>query len=467
MPNPRVLITDDEPDIRWTLSTLLQREGFETVEANDGPTALAILRRNMVDVVLLDIRMPGMDGLEVLHEAKKHDDSLPIILVTAFGSISAAVEAVKQGAFGYLTKPFKNEELIFTVHTALRRSRRRASLTAAVLSDGEVQSFEARCCSPGLRNVLSDIERVAPTDFTVVITGETGVGKELVAREIHRLSPRSAAPFVPVDCGSLAQSLIESELFGHEKGAFTGADRTRIGSFETASGGTLFLDEIGNMPMAMQAKLLRVLQERRVCRVGGTRSLPLNVRILAATNEDLQEKVVAGQFRRDLYHRLNEFSIVVPALRERPEDVLALSEHHLDVVCAELQRTRPEISLDARQCLLSYRWPGNVRELRNTIRRAALLADSEVRPENLGEVGLANALPHEPDEELDEPGEGVSQEDCVPLREIVQHRVEQVEREVLVQVLRKTGGNKAKAARILQIDYKTIRSKAKQYGILF
>jgi two-component system nitrogen regulation response regulator GlnG len=313
--------------------------------------------------------------------------------------------------------------------------------------------------------VLSDIERVAPTDFTVVITGETGVGKELVAREIHRLSRHAAAPFVPVDCGSLAETLIESELFGHEKGAFTGADRTRIGSFENASGGTLFLDEIGNMPMPMQAKLLRVLQERRVCRVGGTKLLPLHVRILAATNDDLEGRVKAGLFRRDLYHRLNEFSIIVPPLRERPEDIVTLTERYLGLICAELQKPALQVTPGALQCLLDCSWPGNVRELRNTIRRAALLADSEVRPEHLGAVGLAKAMVEEIEGEPVVAREDGISEDGVSLREIVQHRVEQVEREVLVQVLRRTGGNKAKAARILQIDYKTIRNKAKQYGI--
>ncbi|MDR3637640.1 MAG: sigma-54 dependent transcriptional regulator [Isosphaeraceae bacterium] len=456
---PRILITDDEQDIRWMLSTLLNREGFDTVEAHDGPSALDLLKRDGVDVALLDIRMPGLDGLQVLQAAKKHDETVPIILVTAYGSTTAAVEAVKQGASGYLTKPFKNEELIFTVHTALEKRRRRAALSFSALLDGESELLAIRCCSPGLRKTLADIERVAPTNFTVVITGETGVGKELVAREIHRLSHRASSPFIALDCGSLAPSLIESELFGHEKGAFTGADRTRIGSFENAAAGTLFLDEIGNLPLSMQAKLLRVLQERRVCRVGGSRLVQLDVRILAATNEDLEAKVEAGLFRRDLYHRLNEFSIVVPPLRERPEDIIAITEQCLSLICAELGKQRLEISPTALKCLLSYPWPGNVRELRNTIRRAALLADAVVEPEHLGSMGLALSLNHEPTD-VDP---GVT--DPVSLKEIVQRRIEQVEREILVAVLKKTGGNKAKAARILQIDYKTIRTKAKQYGI--
>jgi two-component system nitrogen regulation response regulator GlnG len=311
-----------------------------------------------------------------------------------------------------------------------------------------------------MQQVFAEMQRVAPTDFTVLITGETGAGKEVVARAVHRMSPRGSGPFVPVDCGSIPPSLVEGELFGHEKGSFTGADRCRPGKFEAASGGTLFLDEISNLPLHMQPKLLRALQDKQIWRIGGVRPLAADIRIVAATNQDLAALVRAGTFRRDLYHRLNEFSIVVPPLRERCGDVVPLATQFLELANHELKKGVHGFSEAAIQVLLSYRWPGNVRELRNVVRRAVLLADSRVEPLHL----TLSDLP--PDGGTLGPAELAEGFDgSVPFKEIVRRVVIRVERQILVQVLAQTSGNKAEAARLLRIDYKTIHKKVRDYGL--
>ena len=359
----RVLVTDDEEDSRWALTTLLKREGFQPVVAKDGTAALRIMKEQDVDAALVDMKMPGISGLNVLEEARRSALKTPIILVTGFASVSTALKAVENGVFAFLTKPYKNDELVLTVHMAVESHRlngagkmpgRRAP------EPGEPSLLEAMGSSRPVRRIIDDIQRVAPTDFTVVVTGETGVGKELVARTIHRSSRRAAAPFVPVDCGSLPASLIESELFGHERGSFTGADRTRSGCFEAAAGGTLFLDEITNLPLAIQAKLLRALQERRIVRVGGTTPIELDVRVLAATNESLEALVTAGRFRRDLYHRLNEFAITVPPLRERNDDLVYLAQRFLKATCQELGKSRRDRARSPRrsaQLLVDWKRP--------------------------------------------------------------------------------------------------------------
>jgi len=311
-----------------------------------------------------------------------------------------------------------------------------------------------------MQRVFAEMRRVAPTDFTVLITGETGSGKEVVARAVHRMSPRASGPFVPVDCGSIPASLVEGELFGHEKGSFTGADRCRPGKFEVASGGTLFLDEISNLPLHMQPKLLRTLQDKEIWRIGGARPLAADIRIVAATNQDLASLVRAGAFRRDLYHRLNEFSIVVPPLRERCGDVVSLASQFLELANHELKKGVLGFSEAAIQLLLDYRWPGNVRELRNVVRRAVLLADTRVEPLHLA------LLDPPPDAGALGPGElAESFDGSVPFKEMVHRAVIRVERQILVQVLTQTSGNKAEAARLLQIDYKTIHKKVRDYGL--
>ena len=337
-------------------------------------------------------------------------------------------------------------------------AQERSGITAWGQADALAQ--DAMGSSEPMQQVFAEMQRVAPTDFTVLITGETGSGKEVVARAVHRMSPRGSGPFVPVDCGSIPPSLVEGELFGHEKGSFTGADRCRPGKFEVASGGTLFLDEISNLPLHMQPKLLRALQDKQIWRIGGVRPLAADIRIVAATNQDLAALVRAGAFRRDLYHRLNEFSIVVPPLRERCGDIVCLANQFLELTNRELKKNVLGFSEAAVRLLLNHGWPGNVRELRNVVRRAVLLADDEIEPLHLA---LSHPL-------LDgggpRPGElAESFDGSVPFKEIVRRAVICVERQILVQVLAQTSGNKAEAARLLQIDYKTIHKKVRDYGL--
>ncbi len=461
LPPPRVLITDDEKDVRWLLSVLMRDEGFEPLEAADGPAALRIIRQGRADVMLLDLLMPGMSGLELFREVRRLDAALPVILATGSGTAQSAEQAGKYGAAGFLTKPFKNDELVFAVRMALQRRRRGDNPAPSPLDCG-LPLREVLGPSPQIQRVVAQIELVAPTDFTVVLSGETGVGKEVVATALHRRSPRSAGPFVPVDCGSIPETLIESELFGHEKGAFTGADRARKGCFETAAGGTLFLDEIGNLPLAMQARLLRALQERRIYRVGSSAPVPLDVRILAASNENLPALVEEGKFRRDLYYRLNEFSIRIPPLRERVEDILFLAERFRQWTCADLDKQVQRLSDAAVEFLRAWPWPGNVRELRNLVRRAVLLADTQIDLEHLATAGPPPSAPLE----LEGPVTEHEADGPVSFKEAVRRLTRDAERDVLRRVLKQTHGNMKKAAAVLQIDYKTMRTKARQYNLI-
>lgn len=464
LPNPcppRVLIVDDEQDIRALLTEIIRRKGFEPFEAPDGTEALAALRQGIADVVLLDLHMPGMSGLEVLREARKFDRDTALIMVTGYGTIEIAVEAVKIGAYDFVTKPFDNNDLIQKIGRAAESSlRKRESLLrqAPLRLHPSLQGVMGS--SQKMQTVYGLIKRVAPTDFTVIIQGETGSGKELVARAIHRKSLRANGPFVPVDCGAIQPNLVESELFGHERGAFTGADRIRQGKFEAAAGGTLFLDEVQNLPMSVQVKLLRALQERQICHVGGSKSIAIDLRVVVATNKDLSKLVAADEFRQDLYHRLNEFRVLLPSLRERREDILFLVKRFLDLAKEELCKESLGISSAALDLLIKYGWPGNVRELRNVIRRAVLLADDCIEAAHLN-LEDRPAPANKGSGEID-----LSRLDrCGPLKEIMQQSLRQVEREVLHQALKQSRGNKAEAARLLKIDYKTIHNKVRAYGL--
>ena len=456
----KVLVVDDVEESRYVLSRVLEDEGFQALVAENGPVGLELMRKQTPDVVLLDNKMPGMDGMEVLQEARRFDRETPIIILTAFGSIHSAVDAVKHGAYEYLTKPFDNNHLVLTVRRALEsrrlieKDRRRRPQR-----DGDCSLRKAMGPSEAVRHICDEVAQVAHSTFTVVITGETGSGKELVARAIHRQSQRASGPFVPVDCGSIPSSLMESELFGHEKGAFTGAVQTKIGKFELASGGTLFLDEVANLSFGLQAKFLRALQERQICRVGGTKTIDLNIRVVAATNRELSPMVASGDFRRDLYHRLNEFGIRVPPLRRRRQDISHLAQWFLDLTNEELGKQVRGVSASALEALMAYGWPGNVRELRNVIRRAVLLADEEITPAHLA---IADSM-GQADPDVRSGLEGALP--CASLKEIVRQAVMEVEENVLSEVLKQTQGNKAEAARLLHIDYKTIHTKLKRYGI--
>jgi len=459
--NASILIVDDDENICEILSLLVKKEGLKTLVAHEGDTALKIIRSKMPDIVLLDIKMPGMDGIEVLKRVKELDENLPVVMITAYANIQGAVDAIRLGAHDYLAKPFDDHEVIRVVYRALAERNLKLklrSLSNKIQGDSYIRGMMGP--SDVIGQLIYDVNCVAKSDFTIVILGETGSGKELIARVIHEASPRSEGPFVPVDCGAIPETLLESELFGHEKGAFTGADLKKPGKFELAQGGTLFLDEIVNMPLSSQAKLLRVLQDKKVSRVGSTKPINVDVRVLAASNRDIEDAVASGSFRRDLFYRLNEFTIKIPPLRERKEDIPYLVKRFLDLTNKELKKNVEGFSESAIERLTAYDWPGNVRQLRSTIRRAVLLADKMITEKHLDlkKISLPAFAINQ------KKVEGMPWKD-LSLKEIVRGKMIEVEREVLGKVLKYTGGNKAKAARMLQIDYKTIHTKVKQLGI--
>ena len=457
--NAVILIVDDDVEMIQFLSRLMKAEGFRAIEARDGRTALKLLSSESPDLMLLDLRMQDMDGMEVLRRTKDLNRNLPVIVLTGYHDTQEAVNALKAGAYECLTVPFESGELTRTVCQALSERTPKRKLGEVRNRLVESNSLkESMGPSDAIQRITSEVNRVAESDFAVVIIGETGSGKELIARAIHEASPRSNAPFIAVDCGAIPETLLESELFGHEKGAFTGADSQKRGKFELAEGGTVFLDEISNMPLGSQAKLLRVLQEKKVYRVGGTNPITINVRLLVASNQDLHELSESGSFRKDLFYRLNEFSIIVPPLRERKEDIPYLAKRFLDTANLELRKNVKGFSESALNLLFNYNWPGNVRELRSSIRRATLLADEMIGEKQL-DLKRVSDLAFTPKVE-GTPWRGLS------LGEIVEQSTAAVEREVLTQVMREVGGNKAKAARLLQIDYKTIHTKLKKLGIV-
>ncbi|MBL7176128.1 MAG: sigma-54-dependent Fis family transcriptional regulator [Desulfobacteraceae bacterium] len=460
-PNIRILIVDDDEDICMMLSQLMKREGFSPTMVNDGGPALKEVRSKSPDVMLLDIRMPSMDGTEVLGLVKEIDPDLPIVIITAHGEIRGAVEAIKGGAHDYLAKPFDNNEVIRVVHRALSEGelkRKLKNLTRHFVKDGHLRELMGP--SDAVGELISMVNRVAQSNFTVVIQGETGSGKELVSQAIHSASSRSKGPFIPVDCGAIPETLLESELFGHERGAFTGAAHRKTGKIQSTNGGTLFLDEVSNLPLASQAKLLRVIQEKRVFPVGSSKHVNIDVRFLTASNKDLYGLTESGHFRSDLFFRLNEFIIKVPPLRERQEDILYLAKRFLDITNVELNKDVKGFSESALETLLAFSWPGNVREFRSTIRRAVLLANDVITENHLD----IEKRREEPFFVASPKINGMPPEE-LSLKEIVRQNTVAVERKVLAQVLKYTGGNKAKAARLLKIDYKTMHTKVNQLGI--
>jgi len=452
----RILIVDDEVAICECLSRVMAHGNFSPLVACEGETALKLVRMERPNVMLLDVRLPGLDGLKVLTQALAIDPDLIVIMVTGYTDTHCVVQAMRMGAFDYLVKPFSNKEILQVITKALaeRAVKPRGKICE---SKFEGQSLpELMGPSDEVARICEDVNRVAQSNFTVMILGETGVGKELVARAIHVASARAKGPFVPVDCGAIPESLFESELWGYDKGAFTGADIRKQGKFEVANS-TLFLDEISNMAIDAQAKLLRVLQEKVIYHIGGATPINTDVRILTASNQDLSASVVRGAFRQDLFFRLNEFTIGIPPLRLRKKDILHLARRFLDLTNADLHKNIEGFAKRVSDALVEYEWPGNVRQLRSIIRRAVLLADDEITLAHL-DLGHRSPMSRSP----------VEQEvpwDNRPLKEIVQESTTLLERHVLSQVLHLTAGNKAKAARLLCIDYKTIHSKIKDYGI--
>jgi two-component system nitrogen regulation response regulator GlnG len=461
----RILIAEDDPEMAQLLGCLLHRAGLTPLLAKDGIEALQLVRAGDPDVLLADLRMPGMDGMELMRKAKDLDPELPVILITGFAEVRGAVEALRAGAHDYLAKPFDHQQVIRVVLRAL--NERRLKLQLKHLADHVHQALSPRETfgpSEAVGRVISAIERVASSNFSVLIVGETGSGKEVVARAIHQASGRARQSFIPVDCGAIPEMLFESELFGHERGAFTGADRQTIGKIEAAHGGTLFLDEISNMPLASQAKLLRVLQEKTLYRLGGAKPIQVDVRMLTASGHDLEGLCDGGSFRPDLYFRLNEYTIFVPPLRGRREDISYLAKRFLDIANIELSKSIKGFSPPAVELMLAYDWPGNVRQLRSAVRRAVLMAEDIVTEEHLGLRPKACGLLPEDELVVHASARGRLSGDLA-LREIVRTSTVHVERVAITHALRRTGGNKSKAARLLQVDYKTLYSKVKEYGI--
>ena len=478
----KVLIVDDQEDARWVLTNVMRQAGFTALPAANGEDALASITRHAPDVVLLDIGLPDMDGFEVLTRIKLLDKAIPVIMVTGNGKPYDAARAVRAGAWDYITKPFKNKDVLHTVHGALAEKATKSQVRRIIDTPRQADFLlHAMGNSASIQGIQREVELVARTNFSILVTGESGSGKELVSQAIHALSLRAEQPLVAVDCGAIAESLIESELFGHEKGAFTGAHQAKAGAFEQADGGTIFLDEIGNLPLALQGKLLRALETRRSHRIGSTREKKVDFRVVAATNANLLAMVERREFREDLYHRLAEYSIRIPPLRERKEDLVFLTQRFLAQTNTELSKQVKGLSTDAWGILQRYDWHGNARELRNHLRRAVLLCDHPeglILPELLGMLDQrAQATELKMPERV--PAKSSTRETCpfcapessladgtdLSLKELVAQATAQVERAILLRVLEKSHGNKALAARTLRIDYKTIHTKLKVYEI--
>jgi two-component system response regulator AtoC len=446
----RVLIADDEKNMRWVLGEALTAEGYEVAEAADGKSALASVEEQLPDIMVLDHKMPSPDGMEVLRRIRSKAYDFPIIMLTAHGNVSTAVEAMKAGATEYLTKPFDLEELKLAIDKAIKISELSAEvgrLREQLERDWDVDGFVA--ADPRMVQILGVVERVAPTQATVMIYGESGTGKELIARAIHRLSTRESKPFVEVHAGALPETLLESELFGYEKGAFTGAVMAKPGRFELANGGTLFLDEVGDISLGVQVKLLRVLQERRFERLGGTRSIDVDVRVVAATNQDLQQLIADGAFREDLFYRLNVVPITLPPLRQRQGDVPRLVAHFLD----KYHAGNKTISNDAMQALGAYAWPGNIRELENTIERIVILAPGdEIGVEDLpAEVRAGAPAGAKRTHVFELPDQGLD--------------LEELEMDLLQQALDHSAGNATKAAKLVGLTPKTFEARMQRLGL--
>jgi len=451
----KILIVDDDKDIQVVLSEIIKTEGYEAIVTGDGRKALKEIRAHSPAVVLLDFKLPGMDGMEVLEEIKKIDSNIPVIMLTGCGEIKTAVYAIKLGAFDYLTKPFTYEELVLNIKKAIQQCHNKETKNPCKRSDDKTAKFVGE--SPRIMQVLSRVETIAPTNMTVIIQGESGTGKELIARMIHQKSLRHTKPFIAVDCGAIPENLVESEFFGYEKGAFTGADAKKEGNFELANEGTLFLDEITNLPLSLQTKLLRVIQERKIHRLGSTKEIKIDIRIIAATNTLLSDEVKEGGFREDLYHRLNEFNINLPSLRERKEDIPILAEYFLKEANLEFNKKIEGIPSEAMESLLAYSWPGNVRELKNEVKKTVLLTDSNyIREFNL------------PVDTVFNPGENYFSENInggISFQETIKKNIRMLEKEIIEKALIQAKHNKTKAAKILRIDRMTLYSKIKSLGL--
>ncbi|MCS7314966.1 MAG: sigma-54 dependent transcriptional regulator [Bryobacterales bacterium] len=447
-----VLVAEDEPQARRALCALLEDEGYRVVAVADGRQAADVLAREPLDAAILDIRMPEKDGLAVLEELRRQPSPPPVLIMTAYGSSDVAIQAMALGAFDYLTKPINFEELRIQLERAIESRRRAAELEVYRAEERAARANQMIGDSPAMQRLYKLIGQVAPTDSTVLITGESGTGKELIAEAIHRHSPRARNRLVKVNCAAIPETLLEAEMFGYERGAFTGAFERRIGKFEFAAGGTIFLDEIGDLTPSTQAKLLRVLQDRVIERLGSNVTIPVDVRVLAATHRDLAEDVRQGRFREDLYYRLSVVVLRAPPLRERREDIPALAQFLLRRTAARLKLAVPAVSPEALAWLAAQPWPGNVRELEHCLERALLLSRGGLLTTEHLEAGapLGAADPF----------------DAVSLEEGLHAAVERLERRLIERALARAGGNRSRAAELLKINRRLLYDKMRHYGLL-
>lgn len=479
----KILIVDDDKDLCFVLKRFLSKHGFEVLEATSGRAALEILDSVEPDLILCDFRLEDMSGSSILKKIKEKNPSVPVIIITGYSNIKTAVEVMKLGAMDYVTKPLLPDEILLTIKKALNRSAEEKpnennEPELAIREQEKVNVLNAKRQtesgsyifgdSPDFKNILNQIDLVAPTNYSIIIYGESGSGKEVIAQEVHKRSRRSNKPFIAIDCGTLSRELAGSELFGHEKGSFTGAVGQKIGSFELANGGTIFLDEIANLPYDVQVQLLRVTQERKMRRVGGTKDIDLDVRIIVASNRKLWDAARTGQFREDLYHRFNEFQINVPPLRERVNDIMVFANHFLQQTNRELGKNVKRFSPEVEDVFRKYVWHGNLRELKNVVKRATLLADSSVidiksipfELVNYRKLQFENTGDQAP--VAKEPGVAVQQPPVVREPGLKSVSID-AEYEWILETLKKVDFNKSKAAKLLKIDRKTLYNKIKQY----
>ncbi len=453
----KILIIDDDTFICKILEKHLQNHSYEATMAFTGNNALKLVKNENFDLVLCDFRLPDTSGLELMQKIKQLHPTTPVIIMTAYADVRMAVKLMKSGASDYITKPIQQEEMMMMIEKLLSQPKSKTSTSTkkqSIYTNGDFVMGE----STKIQYVMNMAQKVAPTDMSVIITGETGIGKEYVARYIHENSLRKDKPFVAIDCGAIPKDLANSELFGHIKGSFTGAIADKIGVFQKADGGTLFLDEIGNLTYDVQLKLLRAIQERVITRLGDDKAKAVNIRIIAATNDDLMKEVQEGNFREDLYHRLNEFKLSIPPLRERPEDIKQFVQHFIQMANEELDRNVKDLSADAEQVILSYPWHGNLRELKNVIKRAVLMAEDE---------WIENScFPYEilypnPTQDEEEPQVLLHATQDSKLK----HASSETEKKLIIKTIQEAGFNKSKAAKILNIDRKTLYNKIRLYDI--
>jgi DNA-binding NtrC family response regulator len=451
-----ILIVEDKESMSEMLKETLESEGYRVIIARDGIEGMKYLKESKIDLVLTDLKLPKKDGIDILKVSKEENQLIPVIVMTAFGSVELAVTAMKEGAFDFITKPFDTDHLLMLIKRALETQR---LLTENILLKEEFASKfgfpKIVGGSEKIENVVQMVQKAAPTKTTVLLLGESGTGKELFARALHNVSNRRNYPFVPINCAAIPRDLLETELFGHEKGAFTGADSRKLGKFELADKGTIFLDEIGDMDIALQSKVLRAIEDGEIERVGGVKGIKIDVRIVAASNKDLEKAVEEKHFREDLFYRLNVFPIKIPPLRERKEDIPLLVKYFINKYCLEIKTSIKSISKETLDILMSYHWKGNVRELENAIERAVILCDGEmITPEHV--VLSQRAVSESVVRSLHMEG---------TLGDTAKEALRIAETQHIVKALRDTKGNKSRAAELLQVSYKTLLTKIKEYGI--